>query len=104
MEEEANIACGCKERNFWNCSARVLGNRAWGSYCCGIVVWWFITLRLSMSIRLWLTVELPSLILMSPLRTLSLSMTFLLTKTTLVEANPCVRLIVVIGQFLKGYC
>jgi hypothetical protein len=23
--EEADIACGCKERNFWNCSAKVLG-------------------------------------------------------------------------------
>ena len=26
MKEEANIACGCKDRNFWNCSARVLGS------------------------------------------------------------------------------
>jgi hypothetical protein len=24
MEEETDIACGCKERNFWNCSAEVL--------------------------------------------------------------------------------
>ena len=26
MEEEAEIVYGCKERNFWNCSARVLGS------------------------------------------------------------------------------
>ena len=26
IEEEADIACGCKERNFWNCLARVLGS------------------------------------------------------------------------------
>jgi len=25
-KEEANIACGCKERHFWNCLARVLGS------------------------------------------------------------------------------
>jgi hypothetical protein len=25
-EEEADITCGCKERNFWNCLARVLGS------------------------------------------------------------------------------
>jgi hypothetical protein len=24
MEEEANIACGCKKRNLWNYSAKVL--------------------------------------------------------------------------------
>jgi hypothetical protein len=28
------------------------GNKALGSYCCSIMVWWFITLRWSMSIRL----------------------------------------------------
>jgi len=26
MEEEADITCGCKETNFWNCLARVLGS------------------------------------------------------------------------------
>jgi len=26
MKEKAEIAYGCKERNFWNCSARVLGS------------------------------------------------------------------------------
>jgi hypothetical protein len=26
MEGEADIAYGCKERNSWNCSARVLGS------------------------------------------------------------------------------
>jgi len=26
MEEEADVACGCNERNFWNCSAKVLGS------------------------------------------------------------------------------
>jgi len=26
LMEEANIVCGCKERNFWNCSAKVLGS------------------------------------------------------------------------------
>jgi hypothetical protein len=26
MKGETNIAFGCKERNFWNCSARVLGS------------------------------------------------------------------------------
>jgi len=25
MKEKADIAYGCEERNFWNCSARVLG-------------------------------------------------------------------------------
>jgi hypothetical protein len=24
MKEEAEITCGCKERNFWNCLVRVL--------------------------------------------------------------------------------
>lgn len=28
-EGEMDIACGCKERNFWNCSARVLGSVIW---------------------------------------------------------------------------
>jgi hypothetical protein len=26
MEEEANNVRGCKERNFWNCWAKVLGS------------------------------------------------------------------------------
>jgi len=26
MKEEANIVYGCKDINFWNCSARVLGS------------------------------------------------------------------------------
>jgi len=81
-----------------------IGNRAQGSYCCSIVVWWFITLRWSMSIRLWLAARLPSLILLSQLRTLSLPMTFLLTETTRIEANPCVRLVLMIREWLRRYC
>ena len=81
-----------------------IGYRAWGSYCCGIVVWWFISMRWSISIRLWLVVRLPSMILLSQLRTLSLPMTFLITETALIEANPCVRLMLVIGELLRGYC
>jgi len=81
-----------------------IGNRAWGRHYCGIVVWWFITLRWSMSIRLWLAARLPSLILMSQLRTLSLPMTFLLTETPLIEANPCVRLVLMIRERLRRYC
>ena len=41
-----------------------------------------------MSIRLCLAAKLPSLIMLSQLRTLILPMAFLLTETTLVEANP----------------
>jgi len=81
-----------------------IGNRVWGSYCCSVMVWWFITLRWSISIRLWLTARLPSLILLSQLRTLSLPMTFLLTETTLIETNPCVRLVLMIREWLRRYC
>ena len=38
------------------------------------------------------------------LGTLSLLMTFLLIEIVLVEANPYVRLMVVIEELLRGYC
>jgi len=43
MEEEVNIACGCKKRNLWNCSTKVLGSiielEEATAANCGVVVY-----------------------------------------------------------------
>jgi hypothetical protein len=39
MEEEEDIACGCKERNFWNCSAKILGSVIELDEATAVVLW-----------------------------------------------------------------
>jgi hypothetical protein len=38
-EGEADIACGYKERNFWNCSARVLGSLIEPDEATAAILW-----------------------------------------------------------------
>jgi len=101
-KKEASIACGYKKRNFWNCSVKVLGSMIEPDEAnvAVFVVWWFINLRWSMNIRLWLSTRFPNLIILSQLGTLN----FLLTEIALIEDNLCVRLILVIREWLRGYC
>jgi hypothetical protein len=39
IEEEVDIACGCKERNFWNYAARVLGSVIEPDEATAAVLW-----------------------------------------------------------------
>jgi len=39
MEEEVDIVCGCKERNFWNCSAKILGSIIEPEEVTAVVLW-----------------------------------------------------------------
>jgi hypothetical protein len=91
IKGEADIACDCKEEKLLKLlshSTRI-SDRAWWSYYCSIVVWWFITLRWSINIRLWLIARLLSLILLSQLGILRLPMTFL--KLILSAYRNCTR-------------
>jgi hypothetical protein len=109
--KKKDIACGCKERNFWIYSVKVLGlvkgpdKTIVAVLNCG----GFVTMKWFKSIRLWLITRLLSLrlllrlILLSQLRTLSLPMTFLFTETALVEGNPCVMFILIIREWFKRY-
>ena len=40
MKGEVDIAYGCKERNFWNCSAKVLGSVIKPNEDTIAVLWW----------------------------------------------------------------
>jgi hypothetical protein len=109
--KKKDIACGCKERNLWIYSVKVLGlvkgpdKTIVAVLNCG----GFVTMKWFKSIRLWLITRLLSLrlllrlILLSQLRTLSLPMTFLFTETVLVEGNPCVMFILIIREWFKRY-
>jgi hypothetical protein len=38
-KEEVDIACGCKEKNFWNCLAKVLGSMIGFDETTAAVLW-----------------------------------------------------------------
>jgi hypothetical protein len=40
MKKETDIACGCKERSFWNCSAKVLGSIIEPEEATAVVLWY----------------------------------------------------------------